>query len=72
MGFDDLIDDREEEADKNKVEEIKGELGVEDKEDLEQLRDTHRALLETVEAMDRRIERLEDELHAIKNNEGEN
>lgn len=71
MGFDDLIDDKEEEADREKVEELKEELGVEHKEDLEKLHDTHKALLETVEAMDQKIERIEDELRAMKYNEGE-
>lgn len=67
MGFDDLIDDSEEDREKSETEGLKNQLGVESKEELEDLDDRIGTLYETVMHLDKQVATLEDEIKMIRN-----
>lgn len=66
MGLDELADNKKEEQKNNKVEGLKEELGVEDKEDMQELDSRLSKALQMIITMDRRIEELEGRLAVIE------
>lgn len=66
MGFDDLIDDVEEEKKQDEVEELKESLGIEDKEDMEQLEGRLQNLMSMQITLDKRMEEMEDEVRILR------
>jgi hypothetical protein len=80
MDLDDLQKEQKMQTEEGAVEVLADELGIEDKEDLEQYDDKLQRLAQTVIAQDRKIERLEEKvetlqrtvLHHIKDEHGDN
>lgn len=64
-GLDDVIDEADDDADKRKVQNIADKLGVEDKEELENLDDRLDDAYEMVIEYDRRIEKLEEQVSIL-------
>lgn len=61
MGLDSLIDDEEEQQDKEQADETADELGIEDKEELEELDDRLGNTYEIITDLHERVENLEEE-----------
>lgn len=62
MGLDDLVENEKDEEDKEKAETLSDELGIESKEELEELDDRISRLYESHINNDKRIESLEDDV----------
>lgn len=71
MGLDDLVDSTKDEADKEKVNNLADELGIEDREDLENLDGRIGRLFEHIILLDGKVERMEEEVSQVKRLLGE-
>lgn len=66
MGLDDLVDDTKESKEKEEVNTLSEELGVDDLEDLEKVDGRLQDLFQIMISQDRRIEELEDDIRVLK------
>lgn len=71
MGLDDLVDNTKDEADEEKVNDLADELGIEDREDLENLDGRIGRLFEHIILLDGKVERMEEEVSQVKKLLGE-
>lgn len=62
MGLKDITDEVEEETKEEEVEDVSDKLGIDDKEDLENLDDRIIRLYNLIESMDKRIEQIEKDI----------
>lgn len=66
MALGDIADSAKEEKKESKLEELKEELGVEDKEELEELNGHLRLMRNVMIAQDKKIERLENRVDKLE------
>jgi len=66
MALDDMVDGAKDETKSNKAQELAEELGVEDKEDLEELNEQVKTLSEIIINLDKKVENLNEQVAILR------
>ena len=66
MGLGDITDEAEKETKNEQVDSLADELGVEDKDDLEEMDGRLDRILSIVLSLDKKVEDIEDEIEVVK------